>query len=243
MGDNPNSEMELRGKVALVTGARRGLGRACAEALRAAGAAVAAHEREGGEFAADLSEASAPAELVARVVERFGRLDYLVNNAALTPRTVPAGQDWDAVPSIAVESFDRTLAVNLRAPLQLALAAAQRPELEAIVNVGSGSAARGDGSSAEFVLSKGAIPALTQYLARRLAPRVRVNAFLPGLFDTEEIAERGPGFATRRDAILARTPMGRLGRPQEAAESILFLLAGNRFITGQLLLVDGGLHL
>ncbi|MGH9487340.1 MAG: SDR family NAD(P)-dependent oxidoreductase [Terriglobales bacterium] len=237
--------MDLTGKVALVTGARRGLGRAIAEALAGAGAEVARHARREGEFAADLSEAGAAEELVARVLQRYGRLDYVVNNAAQTPLIRgEEGQDWESAPGFDSDRFDATVAVNLRAPLQLALAAyAAAPTLEAIVNVGSGSASRGDGSSAEFVLSKGAVPTLTQYLARRLAPRVRVNALLPGLFDTEEIAERGAGFAARRAAIVQRTPMGRLGRPEEAAETIVFLLAGNGFITGQVLTLDGGLHL
>ncbi|MGH9475972.1 MAG: SDR family NAD(P)-dependent oxidoreductase [Terriglobales bacterium] len=240
--------MDWHGKVALVTGARRGLGRACVEALTAAGAQVAAHERTGGEFAADLADPAAPAALIARVLRGFGRLDYLINNAAFTPLVPAEAHDWEATPGFDpgqdLERFNRTLAVNLRAPLQLALAAAaQAPALAAIVNVGSGSAARGDGSSAEFVLSKGAIPTLTQYLARRLAPGVRVNAFVPGLFDTEEIAGRGPAFVSRRQAILERTPMARLGAPAEAAETILFLLAGNAFITGQCLFLDGGLHL
>ncbi|TAN24060.1 MAG: SDR family oxidoreductase [Acidobacteria bacterium] len=236
--------MDLHGKVALVTGSHRGLGRAIADALIAAGAQVAAHQHTGGDFAADLAAPDAPTALVARVLDRFGRLDYLVNNAAYTPLVPehPAG-NWDAVPGFDLDRFDRTLAVNLRAPLQLALAAAQSPSLAAIVNVGSGSAERGDGSSAEFVLSKGAIPTLTQYLARRLAPRVRVNCFLPGLFATEEIAARGPSFAPRRQTIIDRTPMRRLGSPAEAAETILFLLAGNAFITGQSLMLDGGWHL
>lgn len=237
--------MDLHGKVALVTGTHRGLGRAIADALTAAGAQVAAHQHTGGDFAADLAAPDAPDALVARVLDRLGRLDYLVNNAAYTPLIPkhPAG-NWDAIPDFDLDRFDRTLAVNLRAPLQLSLAAAsQSPTLEAILNVGSGSAERGDGSSAEFVLSKGAIPTLTQYLARRLAPRVRVNCFLPGLFATEEIAARGPSFAPRRQAILDRTPMHRLGSPAEAAETILFLLAGNSFITGQSLMLDGGWHL
>lgn len=230
--------MDFAGKVALVTGAARGLGAATAAALEAAGAEVARHQRIGGEYAADLSEPAAPRALIERVLERRGRLDYLVNNAAFTPRVELPEQGFD--PAL----WEQAMAVNLRAPLELALAAAERsPDLEAVVNVGSANTARGQGSSAYFVASKGALPSLTQYLARRLAPRVRVNALLAGLFDTEEIAGRGEAFAPVRDAILQRTPMGRMGRPEEAAETILFLLAGNRFMTGAVLTLDGGWQL
>ncbi|HET9784674.1 MAG TPA: SDR family oxidoreductase [Terriglobales bacterium] len=241
--------MDLGGKVALITGARRGIGAATADALEAMGARVARHQRQGGDFAADLSQVNAAAGLIEKVLQRFGRLDFLVNNAALTPLGASEGATagfstgapaapWDAA------LFDQALAVNLRAPLQLALLAAERaPMLAAIVNVGSGSAARGDGSSSYYVLSKGSIPVLTEYLARRLAPRVRVNALLAGLIDTEEIRGRGPAFQPRVDGILHRTPMGRMGKPQEMAEVIAFLLAGAGFITGSTVTLDGAWHL
>ncbi|HUX66998.1 MAG TPA: SDR family oxidoreductase [Terriglobales bacterium] len=242
--------MDLNGKVALVTGAAAGIGAATVAALEAAGATVAAHRHRGGEFAADLARPEAAEELVARVRERWGRLDYLVNNAAYTPPN-PIGavagasfQRADAEQDFDPERFDRAIAVNLRAPLQLALAAAgEGATLEAVVNVGSGSTQRGDGSSAYFVVSKGGIPSLTQYLARRLAPRVRVNALLPGLIATEQLDSRGPGFEPLRQEIIRRTPMGRLGTPAEAAEAILYLLAGNGFVTGTVLTLDGGWHL
>lgn len=241
---------ELAGKVALVTGSARGIGAATVAALAAAGARVAAHQHQGGEFAADLADAEEPTRLVARVLDRLGRLDYLVNNAAFTPAN-PIGtvagasfQRADAEQDFDPKRFDQAMAVNLRAPLQLALAAAAAaPMLEAVVNVGSGSAQRGDGSSAYFVVSKGAVPALTRYLARRLAPRVRVNALLPGLVATEQLDGRGPGFEPLREEIIRRTPMGRLGTPAEAAEAILFLLAGNSFMTGTVVTLDGGWHL
>lgn len=241
--------VDLHGKVALITGARRGIGAAAADAIESLGARVARHQRQGGDFAADLSQVDAAGDLLQRVLDRYGRLDYLVNNAALTPLGASEGATarfstgapaapWDAA------LFDQTLAVNLRAPLQLALLAAERaPMLSAIVNIGSGSAARGDGSSSYYVLSKGTVPVLTEYLARRLAPRVRVNALLAGLIDTEEIAARGPAFAPRRDEIMRRTPMGRMGRPEEMAEVIAFFLAGAGFITGSTVTLDGGWHL
>lgn len=238
---------DLHGKVALVTGARRGIGAACVRALEACGAQVAAHTRDQGEFAADLSDPAAPVGLVARVRARFGRLDYLVNNAAYTPanplRTDQAFsfQRADAESDFDPARFDAAIAVNLRAPVALALAAADA--LTAVVNIGSGSAVRGDGSSAYFVLSKGGYPALGQYLARRLAPRVRVNTLLPGLIATEQIAGRGPAFEPLRQEIIHRTPMGRLGQPEEVAELVLFLLAGAGFITGESITLDGGWHL
>lgn len=244
--------MDLSGKVALVTGAARGIGAATALALTSAGAQVAAHQHEGGEFAFDLTRSEAPAELVAAVLARYGRLDYLVNNAAFTPANpvsdAPGGiyysfQRADAERNFDANLFDQAVAVNLRAPLQLTLEAAATASLEAVVNVGSGSTQRGDGSSAYFVVSKGGVPSLTQYLARRLAPRVRVNAMLPGLIATEQLDSRGPSFEPLREEISRRTPMRRLGTPAEAAETILFLLAGNSFITGTVLTLDGGWHL
>jgi len=245
--------LDLTGKVALVTGAVGGLGAATVAALRAAGAEVAAHQREGGDFAADLSHPEAADRLVAQVIGRFGRIHYLVNNAGWTPATpmrspdalgpAPSLQRLDAESDFDPERFDRAVAVNLRAPLQLALAAARHDSLAAVVNIGSSGTPTGDGSSAYFTVSKGAIPALTAYLARRLAPRVRVNALMPGLFDTEQIAGRGAAFEPVRAAILHKTPMRRMGRPEEAAETILFLLAGNSFITGEAITLDGGWHL
>jgi 3-oxoacyl-[acyl-carrier protein] reductase len=241
--------VDLTGKVALVTGARRGIGAAAADALEALGARVARHQRQGGAFAADLARADAADALLTGVLESFGRLDFLVNNAALTPLGASEGATagfstgdpaapWDAA------LFDQALAVNLRAPLQLALLAAERaPTLSAIVNIGSGSAARGDGSSSYYVLSKGTVPVLTEYLARRLAPRVRVNALLAGMIDTEEIRGRGPAFQPRVDEIVRRTPMGRMGQPREMAEVIAFLLGGAGFTTGSTLTLDGGWHL
>ncbi|MGH9393497.1 MAG: SDR family NAD(P)-dependent oxidoreductase, partial [Terriglobales bacterium] len=184
------------------------------------------------------------------VLARYGRLDYLVNNAAFTPanpiRSAPAAsfQRADAEQDFDLERFDRAIAVNLRAPLQLALAAAQNGSgLRAVVILGSGSATRGDGSSAYFVVSKGAVPSLTRYLALRLAPAVRVNCLEIGLVATEQLDARGPAFEPLRQEIIRRTPMHRLGTPAEAAEAILFLLAGNRFLTGSVLTLDGGWHL
>lgn len=251
---------EFEGTVTLVTGAARGIGAATVREVARRGGAVALHyhrdreaaERLAGELAparvelfdGDLEAAETPAQLTAAVEARLGGLDYLVNNAAFTPRTRPAGgapllrtADEGAFdPAL----WDQVLHTNLRAPLQLALAASH---LRAIVNVGSGDALKGDGSSSYFILSKGGFPALTRYLARRLAPAVRVNAVMPGLIATAEIASRGASFEPRRRAIVERTPMGRLGEPEEMAEAIVFLLAGNSFITGDVLFVDGGLNL
>lgn len=238
----------LAGRVALVTGARRGIGRACADALEAAGAVVARHQREGGELAFDLSRPEAPDALIAAVVARHGRLDFLVNNAAFTPANPLRGgaalsfQRADAEQDFDPARFDQAIAINLRAPLQLALAAAAAGCVS-IVNIGSGSTERGDGSSAYFVVSKAAIPSLTQYLARRLAPGVRVNALLAGLIDTEQIASRGEAFDGLKREIIRRTPMGRLGRPDEVAETVIYLLAGNSFMTGAAITLDGGWHL
>lgn len=253
--------MNLTGRVALVTGGASGIGAATVRALAAAGAEVVLHFQHSEAAAqavrtacpeprrielaqADLAQAGAPVALLEQVRQHHGRLDYLVNNAALTPAPAQnaAASRFDA------GLWEATLAVNLRAPAELSLRAAElmessAPGEAAIVNVGSATSLRGEGSSSGMVVGKAAIPGLTCHLARQLAPAIRVNAVLPGLIATEEIAARGASFETRRASLLARTPMGRLGTPEEVAELILFLLAGNTFITGQSIAADGGLTL
>jgi NAD(P)-dependent dehydrogenase (short-subunit alcohol dehydrogenase family) len=240
------------GRVALVTGAARGIGRAIARAFVAEGAEVAAADvlEEGlaslraelGEriavFPVDLADAAETAALVGRVLERFGRLDVLVNCAALQP-------DGPAL-EVSQDEFDRTFAVNVRAPFAL-MQDACRHFVDVgggvIVNIASANAIRNESPESVYNASKAALVALTRAFAHELGHLgIRVNAVCPGETLTAEAQEE----MTREDRdvvheYLRRIPMRRVGRAEEQAAAVLFLASDEAsFITGETLLVDGG---
>lgn len=231
--------------VALVTGAGQRVGQAIAVGLGADGWHVAVHHRgsttgaeetaarirdAGGEATlvrADLSDPVAPAALVAEVVARCGRLDLLVNSAAGMERT-PLGH-------VEAAAFDAIIALNLRAPFLLAQAAAAvLPDGGAIVNIGDHMAQEPWPDYAVHGIAKAGVHALTRHLAAALAPRVRVNAVVPG-FVLQPVGM--PAAAAERFA--ADTPLRRLGTPQDIVDAVRYL-AGARYVTGELLHVDGG---
>ncbi|MGY0613097.1 MULTISPECIES: pteridine reductase [unclassified Luteimonas] len=235
--------------VALVTGAARRLGAAIARRLHAEGYDLVLHYRDSADEAlalaaqlesartgsvlplrAELAEFDRLPELVAHSVGRFGRLDALVNNAsAFAP--APFG-------SIHPGHWDAMMAVNARAPFFLAQAAA--PHLRAaggaIVNISDVYARAPRADLAAYVASKGALEAATRALAVALAPEVRVNAVAPGaiLWPDEGI---DPELQQR---LLAMTPLGRTGTPEEIAGAVLWLLRDAGYTTGSVLAVDGG---
>lgn len=240
----------LDGKVALVTGSSSGIGAATARALCSAGALVAVNSSksidEGTEVAsqlpgsvyvqADVSDPQAATRLVEEVVERLGRLDVLVNNAGTTV-FIPHHDFDTATPEVWRRIFD----VNVIGTWQVTVAA--MPHLRAsgdgcVVNVSSAAGERPTGSSIPYAASKAALSHMTRLLANVVAPEVRVNAVAPGLIDTPWTADWSAAHAF----VEASAPLRRTGKAEEVAETILGLVR-SKYVTGQVLLVDGGMSL
>lgn len=239
--------MDLAGRVALVTGAGRRLGRALAAALAARGLTLALHHHTstdgalalkeeivsaGGTaecFAADLLDAVAARALPGRVVECFGRLDVLVNSAAVMHRI---GFE-DTTP----ELYDATLDLNLRSVFFCTQGAA--PALRAargkVVNLADLSGLEPWPGFAAHSVSKAGVVMLTKVLARALAPEVTVNAIAPGAVLVPEEYD-----AAERERLARSTPLGRLGRPEDVVAALHYLLEGGDYVTGETLVVDGG---
>ncbi|MFC0530321.1 SDR family NAD(P)-dependent oxidoreductase [Phytohabitans kaempferiae] len=245
----------MTGRVALVTGGATGIGAAITGRLLADGyhvLAVQRTEREASEgrralasdrayvAAHDLAGADGPRAAVAECVARFGGLDVLVNNAAVTGR--PAVAPLDALDDARI---DRIIDTNLKAPLRLAREAlphlAERGGV--IVNVGSIAAFQAQPDAAAYVASKAGLAGLTRALAYDLAPRgIRVVHLAPGAVDTE--ASLDPAYTReRRDAGWSKpTPLGRAAAPHQVAEAVAWLVSdGAGPVTGSTLFVDGGL--
>jgi len=240
--------MNWNDKVALITGGGRRVGSALVLALAKRGVAVAIHYNESAEgaentasrarsagakaevFPADLSRPASIDPLVDGVLKRFGRLDFLVNSAAIMERT-PFGRIDAAV-------WDRIFAINLRAPFLMAQAAA--PHLSkhngSIVNIADLAAFETWPGYIPHGLTKSAIVHMTRSLARVLAPDVRVNAIAPGTVLLPE------NFSEQDAAHLNETtPLKRSGTPEDVAAALLFLLEAE-YITGETIIVDGGRH-
>lgn len=230
----------LRGARTLVTGGSRGIGRTLVRRLVAEGAqvlftyrrsAAAARELAGETGAGCLQADLALPEECRRVAESAGSLDLLVNNAGVLD-PLASGD-----PLVA---WDHTLAVNLRAVFLLCrLLAPRMSEGASIVNLGSVARAAYPGAP-HYAASKAGVSALTATLALELAPRVRVNCLAPGYVNTGEPEGWDEG---RHPELAARIPMQRFGRPEDVAAAVVFLAAEAPYMTGQTLLLDGGLSL
>jgi 2-deoxy-D-gluconate 3-dehydrogenase len=242
-------DLGLTGRVAIVTGAGRGLGRAAALTLAAEGMHVLAAARSADELDAlaaeagpgtvharptDMTDLDAVAGLPAAAVERFGRLDAVVNNAGIAPAAVFANQDFD--------EWERVMRVNVTAPAVLSRAAGEifiAQESGAIVNISSVSGLRGKPGLVAYATSKGALIRFTEALAAEWARHgVRVNAIAPGAFATRAQQAVTEDLLQRR---VRRIPMRRMAEPEEFGPLVAFLvspLAG--FVTGSTYVIDGG---
>lgn len=241
---------DLTDKVAVVTGAARRIGAAIARRLHAHGANLVLHHRGGEAEAAalaselnaarsdsalcvkaDLLAHSAPELLVSTALERFGRLDLLVNNASSFFPT--------AVGEIDERNWEELVGANVKAPLLLSQAAA--PALAkvrgAIVNIVDIHAERPLKGYVVYTIAKAGLAALTRSLAMELAPDVRVNGVSPGAIAWPEDGQFAPEV---RRSIIEDTLLRRLGDPDDIARAVLFLAADSPYVTGQIIAVDGG---
>lgn len=244
----PEQVKELTGKVALVTGGAVRVGLEIARALAEAGADVAVgylHSAAAARAAvrdlqargvravalrADVARPREARALVTSAVKRLGRLDVLVNSAAVFFRT--------PVATTTPAQFDRLVAVNLRAPFFCSQAAARAMGRRGgrIINIADVGAVQAWAGYVPYGVSKAGVVMLTRGLAVALAPRIQVNAVAPGVVLLPEGFPRETG---RR--LAARIPMGRHGRPADVAEAVRFFATCSDYITGQVLFVDGGM--
>jgi NAD(P)-dependent dehydrogenase (short-subunit alcohol dehydrogenase family) len=246
----------LDGKVAIVTGGSRGIGEAIARAFAASGAAVvvasrkiegvqqvaADIEKSGGKAAAIAAHTGKPEDvqaLVRQTVERFGKVDVLVNNAGTNPYFGPLSETPDA-------AFDKTFEVNLKGYFWTAREVIhhlqERKAPGSIVNVASTAALQAAPMQGVYGMTKAAVISMTKTLALELgADHIRVNAIAPGLVETR-LASALVTNEELHNHIVSRTPVGRHGQPPEIAGAALFLASeASSYVTGATLVVDGGM--
>jgi NAD(P)-dependent dehydrogenase (short-subunit alcohol dehydrogenase family) len=239
---------KLQGKVALVTGAAKRIGRAIALALAEEGATVAITYRDSAEQAAqtvgelealgvralavhaNLRVPESIREAVAQVAADLGSIDILVNSAGRF--------ETAAIEDISVEQWDAMFETNTRGPFLASQAALTylKASRGRIINIGSLGGVHPWPTHAHYCTSKAALHMLTQTMSKALAPEISVNCVAPGMIVNDEVSAEYENFARK-------TPMRRNGTPQEVAAAVIFFATGPHFITGQILGVDGGLGL
>lgn len=253
--------MEIDGAVAIVTGSATGIGAATARLLASKGCNLVVNyrrsEREAEETVAACEAAGAEAltcradvaddgdcrRLAAAAVERWGRVDALVNNAGVTKYVA-----FEDLEGLSAEDFQRLYAVNVIGAYQMTRAVAPHMTAAgqgAIVNVSSITGVMGVGSSIAYAASKGALNTMTLALARALAPEIRVNAVCPGFVQTRWTIE-GAGleaYEKQKAHHESHTPLKLAGTPEEIAKAVVFFVEGADHVTGEILIVDAGWHL
>ncbi len=247
-------------KVAIVTGSATGVGAATALALAQRGHDLVINYSKSAEEAhataqacraagadtlllqGDVADDAACRTMADAAHARWGRIDALVNNAGVTSFAGVA--NWDAIDA---QTFQHIFGVNVVGAFQMVRACT--PHLKArqgsIVNISSIAGALGIGSSVPYIASKGAMNALTLHLARALAPDIRVNAVCPGMITTRWFVDGigAEGFEKVKAQYEQSTPLGRACTAEDVAETVLWLIEGARTVTGELILLDSGMHL
>jgi NAD(P)-dependent dehydrogenase (short-subunit alcohol dehydrogenase family) len=241
---------DLTGAVAVVTGGSRGIGRAIVQRLAEAGADVVIASRKLDACEATAGEVTASTgrravgiachvgrwddcdALVAATLEHFGRLDVLVNNAGMSPR-------YERLDAVTEELYDKTHAVNLKGPFRLGVLAGTHMAASdggSIINIGTAGSLMASVDELPYACAKAGLNALTVGLAEAFAPKVRVNAILPGAVRTDA----SKGWADSLDSSLV--PLGRIGEPDEVAPLVVHLAsAAASYTTGTIIRVDGGI--
>jgi len=247
--------MDMRDRVAIVTGGGQGIGKAVARRFLEEGlrVTIAEIDREAGEEAAlelggygdmlfvptDVADESQVREMVTGTLGRWGRVDFLVNNAGIARAHGPA------VTELSLEEWNRVLAVNLTGMFLCAKHAAPRLKTQhgAIVNIASTRAFMSEENTEAYTASKGGVTALSHALAISLGPEIRVNCISPGWIDVtgwKKSSAAKKAEPTREDH--AQHPAGRIGRPEDVASLALYLISPeSSFITGANFMVDGGM--
>jgi acetoacetyl-CoA reductase len=245
----------LQGAVVIVTGAARGIGRAIAEELGAAGARVVidyAHSKEAAAqlaeelgalgatetlvVQADVADPEQAAMMVEKTVEAFGRLDVLVNNAGITAD--------HSLKNLTFEEWDRVVRVDLNScfyTVKAALPHFTRQQSGRIINISSFVGQEGNFGQANYSAAKAGMLGFTKTAALELARYgVTVNAICPGFIETEMYDKVPPA---AKEAILKRIPLGRVGQPAEVARCVRFLIEDGDYITGQIISINGGIYM
>ncbi|HWX53259.1 MAG TPA: SDR family oxidoreductase [Verrucomicrobiae bacterium] len=252
--------MTLKDTVCIVTGSAAGIGAACAEGLAAQGgrvvvnysksdkearAVAAACEARGGQaivVQADVASDADCRKLAQAALDKWGRIDALVNNAGVTKFAQHA--DLDALQAA---DFQYIFGVNVVGAFQMVRAVApamQKQGKGAVVNVSSVAGVLGVGSSVAYAASKGALNTMTLSLARALGPAIRVNAVCPGFVETGWLKNGlGPTYQKQKESYEAMTPLKTVLTPEDVADTVLWLLQGAGKMTGEVIMLDGGLHL